>query len=164
MRARTLSFRPRTKADDAFIVELGREVFSRWSREPGRSVLSMAAIAGTRTEIATAGGRPVGFVVVSFERLGRRYGPWTDPKVARLDAIAVAPEAQRRGVGAALLEHAEAVASHEGGVVMMLMTAQRNLAARRLFRDAGFSGLLQLPREYANGDAAVEMFKAIAIG
>ena len=127
-------------------------------------MLSMAAIAGTRTEIATAGGRPVGFVVVSFERLGRRYGPWTDPKVARLDAIAVAPEAQRRGVGAALLEHAEAVASHEGGVVMMLMTAQRNLSARRLFRDAGFSGLLQLPREYANGDAAVEMFKAIAIG
>lgn len=164
MRSQTLSFRPRTKADDAFIVGLGREVFSRWSREPGRSVLSMAAVAGTRTEIATAGGRPVGFVVVSFERLGRRFGPWTDPTIARLDAIAVSPAAQRRGVGAALLERAEAIASHEGGVVMMLMTAQRNLAARRLFRDAGFFALLQLPREYANGDAAVEMFKAIALG
>lgn len=164
MRVRELSFRPRAKADDAFIASLGREVFSRWSREPGRSVLSMAAIAGARTEIAVTGGRPVGFVIVTFDRLGRRFGPWADPRVARLDAIAVAPEAQKRGVGAALLEHAESIATHEGGVVMMLMTAQRNLPARRLFQDAGFQGLSQIPREYANGDAAIEMFKPIALG
>lgn len=164
MRVRELSFRPRAKADDAFIASLGRAVFSRWSREPGRSVLSMAAIAGARTEIAMTSGRPVGFAIVTFDRLGRRFGPWSDPRVARLDAIAVTPEAQRLGVGAALLEHAESVAAHDGGVVMMLMTAQRNLPARRLFQDAGFQGLVQLPRAYANGDAAIEMFKPIAIG
>lgn len=164
MRVRELSFRPRTKADDAFIAGLGREVFARWSREPGRSVLSMAAIAGARTEVAVSGGIPVGFAVVTFDRLGRRFGPWADPRVARLDAIAVLPAAQRRGVGTALLEHIESIANREGGVVMMLMTAQRNLAARRLFRDAGFHGLVELPRAYANGDSAIEMFKAIAVG
>jgi len=164
MRVSELRFRARTKADDTFLVAVGRSVFARWSAEPGRTLLSMVQVAGARTEIAVRDERPVGFAIVTFDRLGRRFGPWADPKVARLDAIAVLPAEQKNGIGSALLEHAESVAVAEGAVVMMLMTAQQNLEARRLFGASGFQGLSQLPREYANGDPAVEMFKSIAPG
>lgn len=156
-----IRFRPKVAADDAFVASIGRRVFARWSRDPARSLASMLSSPRARAEIAEHQGEPIGFAILTFDTLPRRFGPWPSPTIARLDAIAVAPSLEGRGIGKALLAHAESVGRREGGVVMTLMTAGDNLRARRLFASSGFLPLVQLPRSYANGDAAIEMFKLI---
>lgn len=111
--------------------------------------------------VAEEAAQAIGFAIVEVEALGRPFGPFERPAVARLDAIAVDPGAQRRGVGARLLVEAEREAVERDAVVMTLMTARTNRFARRLFARAGFLALSQVDRAYANGDAAVEMFKAL---
>ena len=116
----------------------------------------------SRVIVAEHAGRPVGFAVVEVERLRvAAFGPWKAPAVARLDAIAIDPAKQGNGAGRQLLEEAERVAREEGGVVMTLMTAFTNRAARELFQSGGYLPLTELERRYGNGDGAIEMFKLI---
>jgi ribosomal protein S18 acetylase RimI-like enzyme len=143
------------------MLTVGRRVFARWSRDPGRSLSSMLASRGARAEIVERDGVPLGFAIVTFERLARPYGPWRTPAVARLDAIAVSPREQNAGVGRALTRRAEAIAREEGAVVLTLMTAESNTKARRLFTRAGFLAVIRMPNSYVNGEAAIEMFKPI---
>jgi ribosomal protein S18 acetylase RimI-like enzyme len=157
------TFRPRRADDDPFILELGREAFARWSHDPARTIASMLSGPRARTVVGESAGERIGFAVVDLEPLGKPYGPWRSPKIARLDAIAVTSAARRRGLGTALLDTAEDIARSAGGVVMTLMTAVDNRAARRLFQSAGYFPLFAIERSYSNGDSAIEMFKAIAI-
>jgi len=159
--AQRLRFRPRTPDDDSFMLSIGRRVFARWSRDPARSLGSMLASRGARAEIVERDGAPVGFAIVTFARLPRPYGPWREPAVGRLDAIAVAPREQGKGVGRALARRAEAIAREEGGVVMTLMTAEGNVRGRRLFTRCGYLPVIRMPDSYMNGEAAIEMFKPI---
>ncbi len=160
--AQRLRFRPLRPVDEAFVTALGRRAFSRWSRDAGRSVAAMIAAPGARAEIVEQDGEPVGFAIVSFERLGRPFGPWPSPSVARLDAVAVASGAQHKGVGRALTRRAEAIAREGGAVVMTLMTAEGNLRARRMFGRGGFLPVVKLEGSYANGESSIEMFKPLA--
>jgi GNAT superfamily N-acetyltransferase len=159
--AQRLRFRPRRPEDDTFMLSVGRRVFARWSRDPARSLASMLASKGARAEIVERDGAPLGFAIVTFARLRRPYGPWREPAVARLDAIAVTPREQSAGVGRALTRRAEAIAREEGAVVMTLMTAEGNAKARRLFSRAGYLAVIRMPDSYVNGDAAIEMFKPV---
>jgi len=158
-----VKFRPRTEEDDVFLLSVGRRVFSAWSRDPARALAAMLVESGARAEVAWVSEARVGFFIVGLDVLPRPFGPWVRPAVARLDAIAVVPGAQSRGIGRALLVRAEKVATDRGAVVMSLMTASTNGKARKLFSRAGFLSLVTLPRSYANGDAAVEMFKALDV-
>ena len=118
--------------------------------------------AGAHAEIAIAQHDPIGYFVLSSMELGRPYGPWPTPRIAHLDAIAITPEAQGQRLGRALTRRAEEVAREGGAVVMTLMTAMGNTRARRLFERSGFLPVLRSDGSYANGDAAIKMFKLIA--
>ena len=143
---------------------VGRRVFARWSRDPAVALTAMLRAPYVQAEIAWVEEARVGFFILGFEPLKREFGPWRRPVASRLDAIAVVPGVQRHGVGRALLDRAEHVARDQGAVVMSLMTASENVGARRLFERAGFLSLTELAESYANGDSAVEMFKALDLG
>lgn len=163
MAQQQLVFRPRTAADDRFILGLARRSFARWSRDPERTVASMLA-PSARVEVASSSADedPLGFAVVTFAPLRRPSGPWQARGVARLDAIAVTLSARKQGVGFALVERAEAIGHELGAAVITLMTAESNKRARRLFERAGFLSVVRLPEAYANGEASIEMFKPLA--
>jgi len=156
------SLRLRTAGDDSFIVTLGAQAFARWSVDPARTIRRMLAVERSTTLVADLQDQPVGFVIVDVAPLGRPYGPWASPSVARIDAIAVVPRARVQGVGSQLVAAAEELARKEGAVVMTLMTATRNMNGRRLFDSAGFIEFMTSADSYANGDDAELMFKSIA--
>jgi ribosomal protein S18 acetylase RimI-like enzyme len=161
-----LILRPRHPTDDAFLFGLSDRLFTAYSLHPTGSMASMLSERGALTRLAVPEASPearppAGFFVLGFERLGRSFGPWHRPAVARLNAIGVQPDLQGRGVGRFLLEHAEALARGEGAVSLTLMTAETNARARRLFASAGFQILLVLERAYARGQRGVVMTKPL---
>ncbi len=156
-----LLLRPRRPDDDPFIYRLIDRIFAPYSMHPTGSMASMLGEPYARTFVAEHGPELAGFFVLGFERLGRSFGPWQRPAVARLNAIGVQPDLHGRGVGRLLLDHAEAVARDAGAVSMTLMTAETNTRARRLFRAGGFQVLFTLDRAYARGQRGVIMSKML---
>jgi ribosomal protein S18 acetylase RimI-like enzyme len=161
-RTSVVRVRPRTPADDRFIVALARPSFGRYSMAPEQSIAAMMNGRAALTFVAEAGGRPVGFAIVSFETLKKQYGPWTCPVLASLDAIAVQEGAQGSGVGKALLAAAERAARAREAVSMHLRTATTNRRAQALFRGAGFQTVVQLGDFYRGEQDAFAMMKLLA--
>jgi ribosomal protein S18 acetylase RimI-like enzyme len=161
-RTGVVSVRLRTPADDRAIAALARPSFGRYSQTPEQSVTSMMRAPSARTLVADAGGRVVGFAIVSFEALDRPYGPWLRPLLASLDAIAVHESAQGNGVGKALLAEIERVARASGAVSLTLRTAATNGRAQALFRGAGFQTTVSLQAFYRGGQTALAMMKLLA--
>ena len=156
-----LIIRPIMTGDEAFIRALSRRAFATYSRNPARLVGGMLDEEGAETVVAELGGAPVGFAVIGFEELLRDFGPWRRPMIARLNAIAVHPDAHGRGIGRRLLRRAEDLARTRGAVSMTLNTATTNRRALRLFEPAGYLGVVTLPNNYARGQSAVAMFKPL---
>src|SRR5580692_6108909 len=116
-----LVLRPRRPADDGFIYRLSDRIFAPYSKHPTGSMASMLAEHGALAFVAERGGPggpalespdarsagPAGFIVLGFEHLGRSFGPWQRPALARLNAIGVQPDLHGRGVGRFLLARAE---------------------------------------------------------
>jgi ribosomal protein S18 acetylase RimI-like enzyme len=132
--------------------------------------------------VAVAGGRVAGvlagFPVTEGDVLARRFlslaaprlGPWRWPRAVRhlhaagrmaphppprafyVDALAVAPDARRRGVARALLAEATGRAHAAGLPAVALDTGIENAAARALYEGAGF-GLADV-REVASASVA----------
>jgi len=164
--------RPATADDRDFLVSLSETAFRPYARNP--SVVMLRMMRGrpsAKTAILIAEevrrGKPrsetrLGFAVVVLRELGRPYGPWVDPFVAYLDAIAVRPEKVGRGVGHLLLTHAEDFASAQGAVSMSLLTAESNLPARRLFRSAGYQPILPIDKAYIDEQSGVTMIKPLS--
>ena len=161
-RTSVVTVRPRTPADDRFIVSLARPSFGRYSMAPEQSIAAMMNGRSALTFVAEAAGRPVGFAIVSFETLKRQYGPWTCPVLASLDAIAVQEGAQGSGVGKALLEAVERAARARDAVSINLRTATSNRRAQTLFRSVGFQTTVELPGFYRGGQGALAMMKLVA--
>ena len=157
-----VTVRPRTSADDRFIVALARPSFGRYSTAPEQSVAGMIQGRSALTLVAESEGRLVGFAIVSFEALGKPYGPWARPVLASLDAIAVQQSAQRSGVGKALLAEIERAARGREAVSIHLRTATSNRRAQALFRGAGFHPAVQIQSFYRGGQDAVAMMKLLA--
>lgn len=147
--------------DEPFIRALSRRVFAAYSRNPARQTSGMLDEEGAEAFVAELGGSPVGFAVVGFEELLRDYGPYRRPTLARLNAIAVHPDAHGRGIGRRLLRRAEDIARARGAVSMTLHTAVTNRRALRLFEPAGYLSVLTLPGHYARGQSAIAMFKPL---
>ena len=81
-------------------------------------------------------------------------GPWAwfdDADVAGLRMLAVAPDAQGRGVGAALIAAAVARARQTGKRRLLLHTTAPMAAAHRLYERAGFRRDLDRDRVFADG-------------
>jgi hypothetical protein len=130
-----LTLRRARRADSTFIFSLTEQVFSPYSYDPGRSMESMLGEPSAEAWVAEHAGATVGFFVADIERFTRDYGPWKRPALARLNAIAVRPDAQGR--------------------------AEKNLRARRLFTSAGFQRLFVVADAYARGHRGIGMIKAL---
>jgi ribosomal protein S18 acetylase RimI-like enzyme len=156
-----ISLRLRRPADDGFIHTLAAQVFAPYSFDPVRDMESMLAESGARAELAEVGAARVGFFVLRLERHARDFGPWPRPVLARLNAIAVRPGFQSRGIGRVIMDRVEELARDAGAVALTLTTAQSNFKARRLFEASGFYQLAPLPDSYARRERAIAMIKPL---
>lgn len=137
--------RAATGGDRAFIERLGKE-------SVGASVPAFRSSSDPMTEVAFE--RLLHFVyeqqhvALVAEHDGQRAGfvlllpnlpdeTTLDPQ-AFLAYMAVAPDARRKGVGAALLEAAEASARSHGMPYLALMVTEENAAARNLYERSGY--------------------------
>lgn len=136
-RVQGLELRPLTSDDERFISMLSRRAFVRYAHRPVRTVLDLIEAQDSTTFVAHLDDLPVGFAVVRLEA-HLDYGPVERPQLAHLDAIAVETMLRRRGVGRALLAHAEDYARRAGALAMFLMTASNNERARNLFAGADY--------------------------
>jgi len=164
MRDRTtqLLIRPfREGLDDSFVQSLGERAFSAYSRGARASMVSMLSELGAEAGVAEIGRAKVGFAILGVARVRGEFGPFKDPAIVRLNAIAVRPDSQGRGVGRELLSWAEERARSLGGVSITLTTAETNLRARRLFEASGFLPVTRLHDTYVGGQTGIAMFKAI---
>ncbi len=139
-----LGIRSHRPSDKAFIAALAGEAFGEYSPGSSRHTVSMSEEPHARTWLVVRGERRLGFAVMR---------PGSD-RVARLDAIAVAPAARGRGMGRLLLRHVEAQARALGAVRIELATAEANLAALDLFLKEGFSIVRTRRRYYPRGQNA----------
>ncbi|MBX3232190.1 MAG: GNAT family N-acetyltransferase [Labilithrix sp.] len=150
-------------ADRGFIVALSEEAFAPYARNPAAHALRMLrADAGVLMAEDERTMRRLGFVVVRVTALGRAFGPWEDPSVGYVDAIAVRDDLRRRGVGRALLDAAEEHARERRAVSMSLLTAETNHEARALFARAGYRPILPVEAAYVSNQPAITMTKPIA--
>lgn len=164
MRDRTaqLLIRPfREGADDAFVQSLGERAFGPYSRAPRASMIAMLTERGAEAGVAEIGRAKVGFAILGVAKVAGAFGPFRDPAVVRLNAIAVRSDSQGKGIGRGLLTWAEERARSLGGVTITLTTAETNLRARRLFELAGFLPVTRLPDTYVGGQTGIAMFKAL---
>jgi ribosomal protein S18 acetylase RimI-like enzyme len=154
-----VTVRPRTAADDEFIAGLARPSFGRYSQAPAQTVASMIRAPAARTVVAESRGRLLGFAIVSFEKLKNSFGPWAQPVLASLDAIAVDENVQGGGVGRALLAEVERLARERQAVSLTLRTATANTRAQALFRRAGFQLTAPIAGLYRGGQNGLAMAK-----
>ena len=77
--------------------------------------------------------------------------------------IAVAPAAQRQGIGQALMKLAEDAVARRGGGGLYIETSSRAVYARtrRFYRDAGYRQVARLRNFYATGDHKIVFCKTI---
>lgn len=78
---------------------------------------------------------------------------------AEILTLAVAPDARRQGIGAALLAEAMAGAVVRGAGAMFLEVSDRNAAARALYAAAGFLSVGRRKRYYGDGADALVIRK-----
>ena len=96
--------------------------------------------------------------------LGYALGWWVIDELQLL-ALAILPEARRRGVGRRLLEHVLESTRASGGQRVILEVARGNTPARQLYEGAGFRVFNVRARYYpATGDDALEMERSLCAG
>jgi ribosomal protein S18 acetylase RimI-like enzyme len=156
-----ITIRPSSPADEEFFHELGSLVFAAYAYDPRRAIRSILAERGSETLVAELDSLRVGFVVLQYERLARDFGPWVRPTAARINAIAVWPHAEGRGVGRRLLASAEEAARARSSPSLALATGETNTRARRLFESGGFVQFARLEHYYAGGQTAVLMHRTL---
>ena len=86
------------------------------------------------------------------------------PDEYHVHVLAVADEARRRGLGAALLGAALAEASVAGLARVHLQLRASNLGALALYRRFGFAALGRRPRYYGGGEDALLLSLELAAG
>lgn len=95
-----------------------------WSAEAVTGILALPGYFGL---IAQSDGHPLGFLLAQCAA-----------GESEIINLAVAPEARRQGIGAALMGHAMARARADGAQAMFLEVAADNEAARALYEREGF--------------------------
>ncbi len=155
-----MKIRGANPGDFAAIQEMAAVVFADYG-DYGRIIPDWLAHDGVLTSVGEEEERLVGFSMVGFYRID----PTTVLYAADLLAIAVAPDAQGRGVGRQLLKHtiakAEAARRRLPVRELRLSVAEPNLRALKLFRAAGF---IELPGEhgrYDGGQRALHMARLL---
>ena len=84
--------------------------------------------------VAVNGSRPVGFLALAFGLFYERDGSY-----ARIVALSVAPDAQRGGVGGALVAEAEQIARERGAIVCFVNSGTARTAAHAFYERHGYA-------------------------
>ena len=122
---------------------LGDEIFLRlhpdWETDQADAVRTTCTNPERDVFVATADGRPVGFVAIALNAFHERMGV--------IDMIAVDPDYQRRGIGTRLTEHAAEHMRARGMDIAVLETGgdPGHAPARAAYDKAGFT-LLPIAR------------------
>lgn len=142
----TIAVRIGERRDRPFVIDLGRRVAAT-SISPLRDAPlplvqaafeNLAGYVWSRDHdllVAEEARRPVGFALIIYD-LPDEVSLSEQAFVAYM---AVEPQAQRRGVGRALLAEVERRAQERGLPAISLMVTEENAAARELYRGAGFT-------------------------
>lgn len=138
-------------SDRGAILELSREAFGEYSKDPVRTTGALLGRDEAFGLVADRDGLVIGFAVVHVTRDGDAW----------LDAIAVAPSARGTGVGQVLLGCVEHECRERDCQRLGLATADANLGALSLFLKSGFSIERRRSRYYERGQNAVEMSKRL---
>jgi ribosomal protein S18 acetylase RimI-like enzyme len=107
-----------------------------WGRRRAHHERALAG-AGTFVLVAREAGRAVGYALITLR--GASY-TWREPPAhGELEAISVLPEAQGRGIGRSLIEHAYAELAQRGADTMTLRVVEANAQARAFYARMGFA-------------------------
>jgi ribosomal protein S18 acetylase RimI-like enzyme len=123
-----IRIRPAEPADIDPLVDIEKDAFPT-DRIPRRGFRRFLASPSSALIVALREGTVAGYALVLFR---------ANTDVARLYSIAVAPEAGRRGIGAALLAAAEQAAIARECTVLRLEVHEKNAAAIARYRKAGY--------------------------
>ena len=144
--------------DVGFVRTVAVQVFAHLG-DYGRILPSWLLHDGVLTHIAEEDGRAVGYTMLGFYPIPK------DEFVADLLAIAISPNAQGRGIGRRLLEHAilQAQAAQKKLKVheLRLSVADSNFRARKLFESTGFRFVTGDHGYYDGGQLALHMTRPL---
>jgi ribosomal protein S18 acetylase RimI-like enzyme len=153
-----LTIRRGGSADLAFVRALADDVLAQFG-DYGSVLPSWLLREGVITHVAIAHDTPIGITMLAY------YPADAGGYLADLLAIAVSPRAQRRGVGAQLLEHALDYAAqakrHFAIEGIRLSVADTNARARRLFERFGFEVATDGHGYYDRGQRALHMRRGL---
>jgi ribosomal protein S18 acetylase RimI-like enzyme len=138
-----LSLRPATPADAPMLAELVAAAYGHYVARLGGPPRPMTddyaeVVRRSRVTVAERGGEIVGLIVLGVDDEG-----------FFIDNVAVDPSHQGRGVGRALLEHAELAASSAGFDSIYLYTHERMTENMALYSRTGYVEYARRP----HGDA-----------
>ncbi|MCF8083739.1 MAG: GNAT family N-acetyltransferase [Deltaproteobacteria bacterium] len=140
-------------SDAPFIQSLSKKAFGQYG--PYEEMLPEWFLAGiTLTLVAVQGRVPVGFAM-----LGIIHSDPLSVRESELVAIAVEPEAHRRGIGDRLMRNMIKAADERCVERMHLHTAVDNLPAQTLFQKYGFSKARHKEKFYPKGQDALMMVR-----
>jgi ribosomal protein S18 acetylase RimI-like enzyme len=139
--------RPANKEDYGFIRKLSRDIFSEFG-EYDEIIPQWLVNPDVITAISRKKRRLLGFVML-YTLSGE------------IVAIAVSPEYQRKGIGSALLNYIECIASRYGITRLLLHTAMENELAQSFFKKVSFKVMGEEGRYYPRGQTALIMYKEI---
>jgi ribosomal protein S18 acetylase RimI-like enzyme len=143
----------------ALLVQLHHDFDAkRFIAATSQTASSYAAFLGTQLDeadvavlVAQENGEVIGYAYAGLE--GYDYMSFRGPAGALYD-IVVDPEHRGRGVGRLLLDAALAFLKSRGAPRVVLMTAEQNEPAQRLFTSAGFRPtMIEMTRELDDGGA-----------
>ncbi|MET3593018.1 ribosomal protein S18 acetylase RimI-like enzyme [Mesorhizobium shonense] len=149
----SIEFRPAAPADAAAIKIIVRAAYAKWVPVIGREPLPMRAdydkaLGEHQFELAVENGRIVGLI----ETMAHDDHIW-------IENVAVAPEAQGRGIGRKLLDSAEHKAIEAGCRELRLLTNGAFRTNVRLYRSHGYT--IDREEPFMNG-TTVYMSKRLA--
>lgn len=84
-----------------------------------------------------------------------------DKNAAHLTTIGVAPEHRRRGIAHKLLAHVDDALLERGVSTVVLEVRVGNIAAQRLYHEAGYTIVQRINKYYNNGEDCFLMMKAV---
>ena len=150
-----LDLRPAMPADAGAIRDLVRAVYGKWVPLIGREPKPMradyaAAIAAHRFALLEEGGALMALIEMAVE-----------PEYLLIENIAVAEAAQGKGIGSALLHHAESVAGQLGLLELRLYTNARMDRNIKFYQQAGFHETGRRPNPHRPGWTLVDMTKVL---
>ncbi|MEM3395958.1 MAG: GNAT family N-acetyltransferase [Thermoplasmata archaeon] len=147
-----LTIRMAKKEDIGEILAVERECFEEFLRYSPAEMRYLLFEANSEGWVAHINGRIVGYYILLFRRNAR---------VARLYSIAVAESWRGKGIGKALLQHAEERALKRGCNIMHLEVKTTNKTAISLYKRNGYSQIEFLQDYYKKGMHGIRMEKRL---